>query len=111
MPFASTLILLPQHETESLLGITSGNLQGAGGSSPTDKKEVQLFDALVVCNGHYSEPRTPELPGSGVFPGYQIHSHNYRDPEPFRGQRVVIIGAAASGEDIAHEISAVADQV
>lgn len=61
-------------------------------------------DALVICNGHYSEPRVPEWPGQDVFPGLQMHSHNYRDPSGFVNKRVVIVGAAFSGSDISQEI-------
>ena len=77
----------------------------------TGKQATQSFDAVVVCNGHYTEPRSPHLPGSETFPGRQMHTHNYRDAASFHRQRVVVIGASASGEDIAREIGEVADQV
>lgn len=71
--------------------------------------EETVFDALVVCNGHYSVPRTPVVAGAGAFPGRQMHSHSYRDARPFAGQTVVVVGAAASGEDIGREVADVAD--
>ena len=71
--------------------------------------EETVFDALVVCNGHYSVPRTPAVAGAGAFPGRQMHSHSYRDAAPFAGQTVVVVGAAASGEDISREVADVAD--
>ncbi|WVZ57595.1 hypothetical protein U9M48_007959 [Paspalum notatum var. saurae] len=49
--------------------------------------------------------------GIDQWPGKQIHSHNYRVPEPFRGQTVVVVGLGASGIDIAREISHVAKEV
>lgn len=49
--------------------------------------------------------------GAERFPGRQMHSHNYREAGPFAGQRVVVVGAAASGEDIGREIALQADQV
>jgi hypothetical protein len=45
---------------------------------------VQDFDAVVVCNGHFSEANLPDVAGMEVFPGQQLHSHNYRTNEPFR---------------------------
>lgn len=56
---------------------------------------------------------SPVLPGAGAdaFPGRQMHSHNYREAGPFAGQRVVVVGAAASGEDIGREISETATEV
>lgn len=49
--------------------------------------------------------------GSADFPGRQMHSHNYREAGPFAGQRVVVVGAAASGEDIGREIADTAKEV
>ncbi|KAI3946057.1 hypothetical protein MKX01_024813 [Papaver californicum] len=45
-----------------------------------------VFDAVVVCSGHYTHPNIAEIPGIGAWPGKQLHSHNYRVPEPFSGQ-------------------------
>lgn len=80
-------------------------LSSQGGSS------TQSFDAIAICNGHYSRPRVPDLPGLDHFTGDLIHSHNYRVPEPFRGKRVALWGTAASGADISREISSVAKEV
>jgi hypothetical protein len=52
---------------------------------------------VVVANGHYSEPNLPDVPGSSSWPGLQLHSHNYRIPEAFRDQVVVVVGASNSG--------------
>ncbi|XP_051121808.1 flavin-containing monooxygenase FMO GS-OX-like 4 [Andrographis paniculata] len=73
--------------------------------------DSEVYDAVVICNGHYTEPRVAELPGIDVWPGKQIHSHNYRVPDPFRNQIVVIIGGAASSDDISRDISKVAKEV
>ena len=40
-----------------------------------------------------------------------MHTHSYREPEAFAGQRVVVVGASASGEDISREIARVARKV
>ncbi|XP_041375403.1 dimethylaniline monooxygenase [N-oxide-forming] 4-like isoform X2 [Gigantopelta aegis] len=42
--------------------------------------------------------------------GQIIHSHNYREPSPFKNQRVVCLGASSSGVDIAI-LSKVANKV
>ena len=65
----------------------------------------------MVCNGHYSAPRRPALPGAELFPGRVLHSHSYRTNAPYAGLTVVVIGASASGEDISREIALVADKV
>ncbi|CAK9171132.1 unnamed protein product [Ilex paraguariensis] len=71
----------------------------------------EVYDAVVVVNGHYTEPRIAEIPGIDMWPGKQIHSHNYRVPDPFRDQIVVLIGSSSSAVDISVEIAGVAKEV
>ncbi|OWF48027.1 flavin-containing monooxygenase FMO GS-OX5-like [Mizuhopecten yessoensis] len=72
---------------------------------------TENFDAVMVCNGHYSVPFIPTIPGLDVFRGQIRHSHNYRYPAEFEGLRVVCLGAAASGQDISVDVSTAAKQV
>ncbi|KAH6689624.1 thiol-specific monooxygenase [Plectosphaerella plurivora] len=69
----------------------------------------ETYDAVVVANGHYSTPFIPEVPGMEAFhaahPGVVTHSKNYRRPEAFAGQRVVVVGNGPSGLDLARQIS------
>lgn len=76
----------------------------SNGSTPPDHNCLapQIVDAVVVCNGHYAEPRVPPMPGIDSFPGRCEHSHSYRRPEGYRGLRVVVIGANASGVSKVH---------
>ncbi|XP_076957047.1 flavin-containing monooxygenase FMO GS-OX-like 4 [Bidens hawaiensis] len=71
----------------------------------------ESFDAVVVCNGHYTVPRIAHIPGVDRWPGKQIHSHNYRVPEPFLNKIVILIGSSASAVDISREIASVAKEV
>jgi cation diffusion facilitator CzcD-associated flavoprotein CzcO len=68
-----------------------------------DTVAIELFDAVMVCNGHYFEPRIPNISGQNVFTGKQIHSHDYRVPEFFDGKNVVVLGAGPSGIYIIRE--------
>lgn len=62
----------------------------------------QVFDRVIVANGHLSEPyHVAELQ---KFAGDYIHSHHYRDPEPFVGKRICIVGAGNSAFDIASDV-------
>lgn len=65
----------------------------------------EVFDAVAVCNGHFSIPNVPDLEGATTFGGARLHSHNYRRPEAFGGQKVALLGARASGVDIAIEVA------
>lgn len=70
------------------------------------------FDAVMVCNGHFSAPNLPEVPGlTELFQGPVMHSHWYREPSAFKGKNVLVLGARSSGSDIALEVSRVAETV
>ena len=71
----------------------------------------EVFEAVFVCSGHLTEPKLAEIPGIDKWPGYQMHSHNYRMPEPFQGQVVVLIGLGPTSFDISTEIAALAKEV
>ncbi|XP_048435947.1 flavin-containing monooxygenase FMO GS-OX-like 3 [Pyrus x bretschneideri] len=73
--------------------------------------EDEIYDAVVVCSGHHTEPRLPQIQGINTWKGKQIHSHNYRTPAPFQNQVVVLIGSATSAIDISREIAGIAKEV
>ncbi|ROT64463.1 hypothetical protein C7M84_017592 [Penaeus vannamei] len=70
-----------------------------------------ICDAVFICNGHYSVPKLPKLPGIERYSGRQIHSHDYREPSSFRGASVLVLGGGASGLDIAIELATEAKEV
>ncbi|XP_001603494.1 flavin-containing monooxygenase FMO GS-OX4 isoform X1 [Nasonia vitripennis] len=71
----------------------------------TSTNEEYTYDAVMVCNGHFFEPYTPDIPGLSDFKGRVMHSHVYRKPDSFENQNVLVLGASSSGVDIAFEIS------
>ncbi|XP_047076468.1 flavin-containing monooxygenase FMO GS-OX-like 4 [Lolium rigidum] len=81
------------------------------GSEKREEEEEEVFDAVVVCNGHYYQPHVADIAGMDDWPGKQLHSNTYRVPEPFQGQVVVVIGCSVSAMDISRDIAAVAKEV
>ncbi|XP_075616416.1 flavin-containing monooxygenase 3 isoform X2 [Balearica regulorum gibbericeps] len=77
------------------------------------KEETAVFDAVMVCSGHHVYPNLPlaDFPGIQKFKGCYFHSREYKEPEKFRGKKVLVIGLGNSGCDIAVELSTVASQV
>jgi len=73
--------------------------------------ETHFFDAVLVCNGHYHASFIPAFEGHKIFKGRQIHSHNYRCAEPFRDERVLVIGGSFSAADIVQQVSTIAQYV
>ncbi|VEU41289.1 unnamed protein product [Pseudo-nitzschia multistriata] len=73
--------------------------------------QSEVFDAVCVCNGHYSAPANPIISGMENFEGNIIHSITYDDPSVFKDQTVLCVGGRASGSDLAREISHFAKHV
>ncbi|MFD7073359.1 flavin-containing monooxygenase [Nocardioides sp. NPDC059952] len=70
---------------------------------------TEAFDAVVVANGHNWDPRWPSPAYPGDFAGHQMHAHDYRSPDVFAGQRVLVVGMGNSAMDIAVDASHVSD--
>ncbi|XP_050595064.1 uncharacterized protein LOC126924518 isoform X1 [Bombus affinis] len=77
----------------------------------TKEEKESIFNVIMICNGHYFDPYIPMVPGIEQFPGTILHSHSYRKSEDFSGKRVLILGAAASGVDIALDLANHAFQI
>jgi thioredoxin reductase len=60
---------------------------------------------VVVANGNAHTPRVPHWPGADGFSGAMLHSSAYRNPEPFVGKNVLVVGCGSSGMEIAHDLA------
>lgn len=78
---------------------------------PTNEKITKIYDAVMVCNGHYNEPVIPKIPGQEKFEGQIEHSHSFRSPECYKDLRVLVVGAGPSGLDLTLQVSHVAKYV
>jgi trimethylamine monooxygenase len=65
-----------------------------------DQLVTDLFDYVIVANGHFSTPNVPHFPGLEKFPGRVLHAHDFRDAAEFAGKRVLCVGSSYSAEDI-----------
>lgn len=79
---------------------------GNGWRVHLDGGEPADFDAVVVATGHQAIPAHPEF--KDRFEGEYVHSASYREPEPFRDRRVLVVGLGNSGLDIAADLAPVA---
>jgi Pyridine nucleotide-disulphide oxidoreductase len=60
---------------------------------------------VIVATGYEKEPWIPEWPGRDDFRGRLMHAAEYRNPEPFRDQRVLVVGPGCSGMEIAYDLA------
>eukprot|EP00359_Climacostomum_virens_P009075 CAMPEP_0204913128 /NCGR_PEP_ID=MMETSP1397-20131031/11127_1 /ASSEMBLY_ACC=CAM_ASM_000891 /TAXON_ID=49980 /ORGANISM="Climacostomum Climacostomum virens, Strain Stock W-24" /LENGTH=468 /DNA_ID=CAMNT_0052084317 /DNA_START=38 /DNA_END=1445 /DNA_ORIENTATION=- len=69
----------------------------------TGEETKQIFNRVVVANGHSSVPYIPNISGVETFPGKVQHSHNIKKrPQraDYEGKKVVIVGAFPSAWDL-----------
>ncbi|MDQ1713825.1 MAG: putative flavoprotein involved in transport [Frankiaceae bacterium] len=59
---------------------------------------------VVMATGFDHEPNLPDWPGRESFRGDLVHASAYRDPEPYRGRDVLVVGPGVSGSEIAHHL-------
>ncbi|CAI8607500.1 unnamed protein product [Vicia faba] len=71
----------------------------------------EVFEAVVVCSGHFVEPKLGVVPGIENWRRFQMHSHNYRVPHSFKDQVVILIGLGPSSFDISRDIAHVAKEL
>jgi dimethylaniline monooxygenase (N-oxide forming) len=67
----------------------------------------ELFQYVVVASGRFNKPVIPSLPGLDSFCGQGgvFHSFQYKDPEGFRGKRILVVGCAISALEIASDLA------
>jgi cation diffusion facilitator CzcD-associated flavoprotein CzcO len=60
---------------------------------------------VVVATGYEHSPLMPDWPGQETFTGELLHSSDYRNPGPYEGKRVLVVGPGCSGMEIAHDLA------
>lgn len=81
--------------------------------SPSGRKWVATFRSgqrieahhVVIATGVNRQPYLPKLEGQQDFEGRLLHSRDYREPAPFAGQRVLVVGMGNTGAEIALDLS------
>jgi len=79
-------------------GADGWSLQIGGG-------EERSTRTLVVATGYLHTPVVPRWPGQENWAGTLLHSADYRNPEPFRGRDVLVVGPGNSGSEIASDLA------
>lgn len=64
---------------------------------------------IVAASGAFGNPFRPIIPGDAEYTGRILHVADYRDPKPYAGQRVIVVGGGNSAVQIGYELGEVAD--
>jgi cation diffusion facilitator CzcD-associated flavoprotein CzcO len=78
--------------------------QNGGWAAHTSAGDITA-PQVVVATGFEHDPFIPDWPGREAFGGTLLHSSEYRNPEPFQGKRMLVVGAGSSGMEIAHDLA------
>jgi dimethylaniline monooxygenase (N-oxide forming) len=65
--------------------------------------DTRVFDRVVVATGHLHNPAHVDI-FRDTFGGEYLHSHYYKEPLPFVGKRICIVGIGNSAADIASDV-------
>ncbi|KAJ7694822.1 FAD/NAD(P)-binding domain-containing protein [Mycena rosella] len=95
--------------------LTLKRLERAGPRSSKATWWTEDFDAVVVATGRYNAPNIPRISGledwAHKFPHAIIHSRQYRRPQPFANETVLVVGGATSAVEISREINLHAQKI
>ncbi|MEU3772315.1 NAD(P)-binding domain-containing protein [Streptomyces sp. NPDC032472] len=66
---------------------------------------VLAAQAVVVATGFNHTPAVPDWPGLDTYSGQLLHARDYRNPTPFKGKDVLVVGAGNTGAEIAADLA------
>jgi putative flavoprotein involved in K+ transport len=94
------------HDLRIEHGVEVTRLDRADGAwTVTTAEGKRAADAVVVATGYNHTPHVPDWPGQDSFPGQVVHASRYRNPAPYAGQNVLVVGAGNTGAEIAQDLA------
>jgi putative flavoprotein involved in K+ transport len=93
------------HRVRLALGTEVRRLDRAEAGWGLDTADGDLRAAyVVVATGHNHTPVLPPWPGSDRFAGELVHASAYRNPRPYAGRDVLVVGSGNTGTEIAVDL-------
>ncbi|MFC9584532.1 flavin-containing monooxygenase [Streptomyces yangpuensis] len=98
------------HELELVTGvevtrIEPGPEDEGGWTLHASGGRVLSAAAVVVATGFNHTPRLPDWPGLESYAGRLLHAADYRNPLPYAGQDVLVVGVGNTGAEIAADLA------
>ncbi|MFB6874829.1 flavin-containing monooxygenase [Streptomyces sp. NPDC056323] len=96
------------HELEVVTGVEVSRIDRApdGGDWQLTATGGRVLTgrAVVVATGFNHTPRVPDWPGLDTFTGDLVHACDYRNPAPYAGKDVLVVGIGNTGAEIAVDL-------
>ncbi|WP_137994061.1 flavin-containing monooxygenase [Streptomyces vilmorinianum] len=95
------------HELEIVTGVEVSRIERSGDDwllHATGGRRL-TGRAVVVATGYNHTPRLPEWPGLDAYGGEIAHASAYRNPAPYAGRDVLVVGAGNTGAEIAADLA------
>ncbi|WP_432186159.1 flavin-containing monooxygenase [Streptomyces sp. Tue6028] len=96
------------HQLEIVTGVEVSRIEPAPGGDgwllrATGGREL-TGSAVVVATGYNHTPRVPDWPGRDDYTGELLHAGQYRNPTPYAGRDVLVVGIGNTGAEIAVDL-------
>lgn len=96
------------HELELVTGVEVTRIErapdGDGWTLHASGGRVLAAGAVIVATGFNHTPALPDWPGRDGYPGQLLHAADYREPGPYAGQDVLVVGVGNTGAEIAVDL-------
>ena len=93
------------HDLDVRAGIEVRRVERRDGGWQLDTSEGPIdARAVVIATGYNRVPFLPDWPGRDSYAGELIHGQDYRNPEPYRGRDVLVVGSGNTGAEIAVDL-------
>ncbi|MET8095845.1 NAD(P)/FAD-dependent oxidoreductase [Streptomyces sp. NPDC005236] len=96
------------HALEIVTGVEVSRVEPAPGGAgwllhATGGREL-TGSAVVVATGYNHTPRVPDWSGRDTYTGELLHAGEYRNPAPYAGRDVLVVGMGNTGAEIAVDL-------
>jgi putative flavoprotein involved in K+ transport len=101
------------HRLDVRTGTEVERVDHAGGGAPDGARwllrtaggEELSARTVIVATGYSHTPYLPRWPGRETFTGELRHASDYRNPDPYRGRDVLVVGVGNTGAEIAVDLA------
>jgi cation diffusion facilitator CzcD-associated flavoprotein CzcO len=93
-------------DVKPVFGVTVSRIARDSGQWRVETADdAMMAPIVVVATGIADSPHRPSWPGLENYSGTVVHSSEYRNPAPFAGRRVLVVGFGNSGGEIALDLA------